>query len=174
MSIASINNLAVTNNVQTQSTQTPSDNQLQQTIELSLLADYDSQLSSIAKGMQDTLSKKKTVSDQMAQLQNFLNRQMTTLLGEDFVTLTSDEVQKAKANFPDLKISGGNQVSKTNLENVLSGKQQELAGLNSNSEMTSLQIQSVVDQRKQALTLLTNLMASNSDTLMTIIRNLKN
>ena len=58
-------------------------------------------------------------------------------------------------------------------QRLLDDSRKELAQLNSNSELTAIQIQSLVEQRKNALTLLSNLIAVNCSTLQSIIQNMK-
>ncbi|MDX1412110.1 MAG: hypothetical protein R3351_08120, partial [Nitrospirales bacterium] len=52
-------------------------------------------------------------------------------------------------------------------------REERLSELNSNGELTMLKIQSLVDQRKNALTLLSNLLRASNDVAQTIISNIR-
>lgn len=154
-----------------------SETELEQTIGVALLADYNEQLANVAHTMQENLSAKKEMQQEVTGLQMINTRTTIEYRGTNSVEVTEEEAEQLKEQYPGLSITEDNgkyYVSKTSLESVIMGKQQELAGLNTNSEMISLQIQSLVDQRKQAITMLSNLIASRNDSLMTIARNLKN
>lgn len=155
----------------------PDDMELEKTIGIALLADYNEQLAEIAGHMQSTLTSKKEKQAEIAALQMINARDSVEKGGVAVIEITLEEYEKLKNQYPNLNIkteNGKNYVVKSSLESVIAGKQQELAGLNSSSEIVALQIQSVVDQRKQAVTTLSNLMSSRDETLMGIIRNMKN
>ncbi len=153
-----------------------SETDLEKTIGISLLADYNQQLSNIAQTMQENLNAKKEITTEVTQLQTIDSRESIDINGTTSIALSDDEAATLAKNYPDLAITqqeGVSYVSKDSLESVLSSKQEELSGLNSTSELLSMQIQSLVDQRKNAITMLSNLMASRNDTLMSIVRNIK-
>lgn len=153
-----------------------SETELEQTIGVSLLADYNQQLADIAQTMQENLDTKQEVSAEIADLQTIDGRESTEINGESYIELSADETANLAENYPDLVITeqdGVSYVSKNSLEAEISSKQEDLSGLNSTSELLSLQIQSLVDQRKNAITMLSNLIASRDDTLMSIVRNIK-
>lgn len=153
-----------------------SETELEQTIGISLLADYNQQLSNIAQTMQENLNAKKELRTEVTGLQTIDSRESTDVSGTTSIALSDDEATSLAEKYPDLTITeqdGVSYVSKNSLETQISSKQEELSGLNSTSELLSLQIQSLVDQRKNAITILSNLMASRNDTLMSIVRNLK-
>jgi hypothetical protein len=52
-------------------------------------------------------------------------------------------------------------------------REQGLASLNGDGELVMLKIQSLIDQRKNALTLLSNLMAASNEVAKTIINNIR-
>ena len=153
-----------------------SETELEQTVGIALLADYNQQLADIAQTMQENLSAKRTAQEEITEIQLINTRDSVEIAGTSYVEINGDEYNAIKSAYPTLGIkeeNGKYYVSKSGLESVISAKQQELAGLNTTSEMISLQIQSIVDQRKQAITMLSNLLASRNDTLMTIVNNLK-
>ena len=156
-----------------------SETELEQTVGVSLLADFNQQLTNISTNMKDQLAAKQELRGDLSYLQD-LNGQTTvqTPSGEDAVAISEDEHEKLEQMGIDLNTifdgNGGYYVTKNSLSGAIDTKQEELAGLNANSELVMLQIQSLVDQRKNAMMLLSNLMASRNESLTGIIRNLKN
>lgn len=59
------------------------------------------------------------------------------------------------------------------MEEAVLRREQSLNSLNGDGELTMLKIQSLVDQRKNALTLLSNLMAASHETAKAIIANIR-
>lgn len=121
----------------------PSETALEQYLGFSLVEDLNGQLASIAQQLQDELNQKQEIRDEIAAL----NTQLAQ--------------------------SGLSDEAKESLTAQISNKQEELAQLNSNSELTMIQVQSLMDQRKNALTLLSNLISVNTSTQMSIIQNMK-
>lgn len=158
-----------------------SETNLEQTVGVSLIADFNTQLNEMAEAMQDQLDAKNELSEEIALLQSYSSREtVTTSSGEEAVEVTTEEYQALiDAGYTDLtfeqKADGsGYYLVTEGLTGTISAKQEELAGLNSNSELMMLQIQSLIDQRKNAITLMSNLLSSRNEVLMNIIRNLKN
>ncbi len=173
-----IQNNAVIRPINTQAATTGkiSETALEKTVGVSLLADYNQQLGDIAKSLQENLNTKNNISSEIGTLQRIQTQDTIDVNGEASYKLSDEQASNLSTKYPDLKISqsgGVSYVSKNSLENQISSRQEKLAGLNSTSELVSMQIQSVVDQRKSAVTLLSNLIASRDDTLMNIIRNIK-
>ncbi len=67
----------------------------------------------------------------------------------------------------------GDVVEKEKLQQKIELLNQKLDGFNEQSELTSLQLQTLTNQRKVAFETLSNLIAKESETLTTIVRNLK-
>lgn len=121
----------------------PSETALEQYLGFSLVEDLNAQLTTIAAQLQDELDQKQSLRDEIAAL----NTQLAQ------TGLSDDEKESLTAQ----------------IEN----KQEELAQLNSNSELTMIQVQSLMDQRKNAMTLLSNLISVNNSTKQSIIQNMK-
>jgi chromosome segregation ATPase len=121
----------------------PSETALEQYLGFSLVEDLNAQLATIASQLQDELNQKQSLRDEIAVLNTHLAQS----------GLTDEEKESLTAQ----------------LEN----KQEELAQLNSNSELTMIQVQSLMDQRKNAMTLLSNLISANNSTKQSIIQNMK-
>lgn len=121
----------------------PSETALEQYLGFSLVEDLNAQLSGIAQQLQDELNQKQEIRDEIAAL----NTQLAQ--------------------------SGLSDEAKESLTAQIENKQEELAQLNSNSELTMIQVQSLMDQRKNAMTLLSNMISVNTSTQMSIIQNMK-
>lgn len=154
---------------------------LEQTIGISLLGDFNAQLTQIADGVRENLDQRRVIRGEITGLNSLASRQTVwTPYGEEAVNITHEEYNALiKEGHEGLQYQimddrSGYLLKKKGLTELIESKGERLAGLNSDNELTVLQIQSLIDQRKQALTLLSNLMASKNESLMTIIRNIKN
>lgn len=163
---------------------TISETELQETVGVSLIADYNEQLAKIAESMQQQLDSKKTLRDEIFELEKMKGIQTTEKDGKTVVELTKEEAKKLDAVLiaePKKNERGevvGYYLDKETFDERLKvsveKKERELAEINSTSELTMLQVQTLVDQRKNALLMLTNLMASHNETVRSIISNMKN
>lgn len=70
--------------------------------------------------------------------------------------------------------SGNVGVSRAMLESVESALDNKLQDLNTSSEMKMISFQSLMDARKQAMMMLSNMISSDNQTKMAVIQNLKN
>lgn len=158
------------------------ENALEQVVGFTLLSDLNQQLTQVATSMRDQLVAKESVRSTLSWIESLQGRQtQKSLFGNDSVAITEQEKQKLlDLGFKNIKFSSrtdgnsGFMVEKSSLTEAIDMKKEELAGLNSQTELVALQIQSLVDQRKNAMSLLSNLLASRNETIMGIIRNLKN
>lgn len=121
----------------------PSETAMEQFLGFSLVEDLNAQLAAIAQQLQDELYQKQELRDEIAAL--------NTQLSQEGLSDTEKEALTAE----------------------IDNKQEELAQLNSNSELTMIQVQSLMDQRKNAMTLLSNLISVNMNTQQSIIQNMK-
>lgn len=157
-----------------------SDQQLEQAISVSMVGDLNDQLAGISKTMRQQLADKQIIRQDLSTLQGLNARTETeTPNHEKAVIITDKEYSELVTKQPGLQFEpigdgSGYYLKKDSLRNVINGAQEKLASLNSNTEMTMLQIQSLTDQRKNALMMLSNLISARNETLMGIIRNLKN
>lgn len=156
-----------------------SESDLENTVGINLLADYNQQLSDLSQVMRTQLEAKNSLSGDIGDLQLLAARDHTMSASGDEVVLISEQemvqLQDAKYDFDFEPAYGEKYYLKVNLlETTITQKQEELSSMNSTSELTMLNVQSIMDQRKNAIMFLSNMMASKNDTLMNIIRNLKN
>ncbi len=156
-----------------------SESDLENTVGINLLADYNQQLADLSQVMRDQLTAKNDLSSEVGSLQTFAAREhVKTPTGENAVTVSAEEKAQLETagydfNYEDAG-NGKSYLKLDSLENTITQKQGELSTMNSTSELTMLNVQSIIDQRKNAIMFLSNLMSSKNDTLMNIIRNLKN
>ncbi|HBF12832.1 MAG TPA: hypothetical protein DDW49_05510 [Deltaproteobacteria bacterium] len=153
-----------------------SETSLEQTIGLSLISEYNTQLLNMSRGLQQNLDQKRNAQTEIKYLASFILKEPTDLNGTQGFLLTPEEATNLQNKYPQLNLTqkdGQTYIEKPRLEAFIESKKQDLAALNTDSEMASLQIQTVVDQRKQAITLLSNLIASRDETIMNIVRNIK-
>ncbi len=153
-----------------------SETALEETVGIAVLADLNEQLESLAQTMQENLSARQELQGEVTELQLIDAHESTDINGTTYIEISEEEYAELQSLYPDLTLKEENgvyYVSQSGLETVIMAKQEELASLNSTGELVSLQIQSLVDQRKQAVTLLSNLLASRNETLMNIIGNIK-
>lgn len=74
-----------------------------------------------------------------------------------------------------VKVSSDGQtvISSAQLQSLEEAVEGKLADLNSTSELKLINFQSLMDSRKQAMMMLSNILSSNNNTMMSIIQNLK-
>lgn len=163
-----------------QTTGTASETDLENAIGVAQLADLNAQLSELASSMKEQLEAKQEIREELSNLQSYDNRETaTTPSGDEACEITVEEYEELQNSgydtlqFVEKEDGSGYYLLKDGLETTINQKQEELAGLNSSSELMALQVQSLVDQRKNALTLLSNLYSGKNEILMNIIRNLK-
>lgn len=159
---------------------TTNEESLEQAVGLNLLGDLNQQLGEIAGVMKSQMTQRQAIRGDIESVQTFLTRPTQTLpSGETGVAVTEVEKQALiTLGFPKESLvpeSGGRgYLAPTKaLNSLIETKKEQISGLNSNSEITMIQVQSLMDQRKNALSLISNLMASKNESLMGIIRNLK-
>lgn len=160
-----------------------SEAELEQTIGVSLIADYNEQLAKIAETMKNQLDQKKAVRDEIFELETMKGKPETIIDQQTMVELTKEEAEKldvvliSKPILNDRGQTVGYYLDKETFNERITAavekKERELTELNSTSELTMLQVQSLVDQRKNALMMLSNLVANKNETMMSIIRNMK-
>ncbi|OGQ07336.1 MAG: hypothetical protein A3G32_05025 [Deltaproteobacteria bacterium RIFCSPLOWO2_12_FULL_40_28] len=138
-----------------------------------LIDSYDNELSEITTNLKEQLSQKQEINQEIGFLESLLNSYSVTLgyleiSKEDYETL-----QKINPEIAATATDTGYLVEKTSIEDLIKTGEDNLSQLTADAEIVSLQIQSLVDKRKNAITLFSGLLASKNETLMSIIRNLK-
>ena len=161
-----------------------SESELDQVLGLSIVSDYDTQLAAIAQIMQQELQQKEEIRQEITALTSLYTQPETTEAdGNVYVELTVDEATQLNLTTTASQVLDGSgniigyKMLKTDFKEVVDtaveNKQMELAQLNSNSEMTMIQVQSLVEQRKNAMMLLSNLIAARNSGMQAIIQNMK-
>lgn len=150
-----------------------------------LVTDLTQQLNDVSRSMKEDLEIKQGLRTEIAELQN-LETQTTSVIenGETFRHL--NEEQMTKLGYPESATTFEDEASGETLykiseedfdtarKNAIGQREETLSQMNSQGELTMLEIQSLVEQRKQALTLLSNLLAASNQIAQTIIGNIRN
>lgn len=154
---------------------------LENTVGMALLGDLNEQLSNISTEMKNQLDAKQGLRDLVSFLQTLNARApQGGTFGGNTIEISGEEKQKLEnAGLTTLNLmpnghGTGYFMEKPVLQTKIDQTQDRISQMNATNELTMIQIQSLVDQRKNSLALLSNLMASKNESLMGIIRNLKN
>ncbi len=162
--------------------QTPdagSNQSLNQIIQMSLLSEINTELNNVGNEMKTRNEERGALRETITNMNNIYSypSQKSGLMEAEVIIVTADEknylISQGISPEAFTDSHGQQSIKKDTLKRALDGKQETLAGFNSESELTAIKIQSLVDQRKNLTLLLSNLMSSENDTLMSIIRNLK-
>ncbi|EKD41502.1 MAG: hypothetical protein ACD_73C00690G0005 [uncultured bacterium] len=152
---------------------------INQVLMVNALGNIDEQIKGISQGLKGEMEQKTNLRNDLNYL-NSLSLKQQTVLADGTKAILLDDVSLAKLN----TISAGSFAATTGadgkkyitadqmnaLKETVSGKIQDL---NSGWEMKAIEMQSLMDQRKNMITMLSNIMAVNNETLMGIIRNFK-
>lgn len=149
-----------------------------------LVEDLDQQLAQISKTMKETLVEKQALRSELEAIFDLKqNAPVENIDGVEWVNLSPEQAQLlgvTQSAFP--KETENGEVIKYSLkkEDFDSAtkaskeiREEQIAGLNSNSEMTALKVQALIDQRKNALLLMSNLISSAGEVAKHIIGNTK-
>ena len=153
---------------------------LEETIGVALVGDLDSQIQKMGQDMRASLGEKKRVRAEMDVVRGIADKTPTSnssLQNPEIIISAKeknqlDALQMNTSGF-ELQPDGTYKGPRNNIGSFLETKKEELLSLNSDSEITYLQLQGLMDQRKTAFTLLSNLMAAESETTAAIVRNIK-
>lgn len=138
-----------------------------------LINGYDSELSEITTNLKEQLSQKHEINQDIQFLESLLNSYSVTL---GYLEISKEDYEKLQKINPEIEAtpSGtGYLVSEKSIGDLIKTGEDNLSQLTADAEIVSLQIQSLVDKRKNAITLFSQLLSSKNETLMGIIRNLK-
>lgn len=154
---------------------------LEDTIGVAMVGDLDNQIATMSQTMKQNLKEKQEIRKQTNIIQTIeLQAPDASSTPEDtYYKIDSQTAESLKTmsqgkfdlGTPDA--NGNYIVHKEPLDALLDSKNQEMASLNSDSEINYLQIQGLMDQRKTAFTLLSNLMAAENEITAAIVRNIK-
>lgn len=158
--------------------------ELEELVSAGLVNDLNGQLADISKGMQDQLEQKQSIRAEMEIIYTMrTHKEVLDIEGQGYVDLNPEEARildlvhtATPQTDQDGTILGYRIVEEQFNEatdSALKIREDQLSSLNSNGELTMLKIQSLVDQRKNALTLLSNLLRASNDIAQTIINNVR-
>jgi hypothetical protein len=158
--------------------------ELEELVSAGLVNDINGQLADISKGMQDQLEQKQNIRAEMETLYTMrTHKEILNIEGQSYVDLDPEEAQfldLIHTATPQTDPNGnilGYRIKEEQFDeatdSALKSREEKLSDLNSNGELTMLKIQSLVDQRKNALTLLSNLLRASNDIAQTIINNIR-
>lgn len=163
-------------------------------IQILLIQDYDNQLKHIGSRMKIANEVKKAYRQDIETMQKFMTRDTrkigdhkdwvwvsnsekeflntdTTHIGNQFAENPKDRV-RSQSQYEPIEFKDDNYVRKTTIDSKINMVQTKLDTVNEGSQLTSLQLQSLTNQRKIAFETLSNLVRKEGDTLNSIIRNM--
>lgn len=157
---------------------------LENTVAVAVVADLDQQLAAISNGMKRQLEDKQALRGELESIHQLrAEPPATTIDGETFVDLSAEQAVLLGATNLGIPLeTEGGEVTRYRLsqdefqvasQNAVESREGRLGELNATGELTMIQIQSLVDQRKNALMLLSNLLAADHEISKTIIANIR-
>ena len=162
-------NLASTQGLSEVSTQ-----DLESTLSISVLSEYDDQIAQISENLQAGLEKQEELKNELTTLSEISSRDSTEIDGSDYIEISTDEVSSLESKgLTTISSDEKSYVLKEDLETLISEKQQEMNQLNLLDEEKTLSIQTLTGKRKLLLTLLSNLIATHFQNMLHIAGNLK-
>lgn len=162
----------------------PNVENLETMVGVHLLSDLNAQLEDISRDMESDLKIKQSLRSDLLELQG-LPAQVETVELEGELYRDLNETQLAKLDYPESAVPFGNSETGETLYRLseeqfaqaqklsIEQRKETLAQMNSQGELTMIKIQALVEQRKQALTLLSNLLAASHQVAQTIIGNIR-
>lgn len=150
---------------------------------MAAVADYDEQIADYTDEMAAINAEKGVIRTAETAAENLSNRTATQVDGKDYVSMSYAEFEdlKAKCAEAGVDITQVEGIADATidvfpvsvLETIEGQLEDKLEALNDVSELKMIGFQSVMDARKQALLMLSNMVSSNHQTMMDIIRNMK-
>lgn len=152
---------------------------------LSLLTEIDDELRRMGASFREENEKRSAINRDLSFLRGLEARptSYTEAAGQrEFVTLSGAERDRLRQIDPQLEVrfagggypNGPHAVNRSTLRALIETKEETVASHNSNNELMMIRVQSLVDQRKNLFLLFSNLLASRSETMMNLVRNLRN
>lgn len=159
--------------------------ELDQMVSVALLGDLNQQLADISDHMEFQIEEKQGIRSEIEEIYSMKkDKEILSIEGQNYRDLSPDEAHILKVTqtaTPQTNKNGevtGYRITEEAFQEAadagVKSRKNHLNELNSNSELTMLKIQSLIDQRKNALTLLSNLLASSNSVAQTIIGNIRN
>lgn len=160
-------------------------NELEQWIGWGLLEDLNGQLADISSQMERQLKEKQVLRDEVETIHRIKSRKETlSIEGQNYRDLSPEEAhllgvtQMATPQTDAMGTVTAYRMKEENFQEAaavaLELRERSLSNLNNHGEMTMIEIQSLVDQRKNALTLLSHLFAVSDHVAQSIIGNIGN
>lgn len=157
---------------------TPSQESLSHVMLINGVGSIDQSIKGLAQEMKSDLNQKNTYRSQVASINTVLNRPKIKLEDGTAAHEVSDAEMAWLNKLADTQltfttIGGKHYISEESLTNLKDSINGSIQDLNTGAEMRSLELQSLMDQRKNLMTLLSNMMASGTEIISNIIRNIK-
>lgn len=144
---------------------------LNQMADLSMVSNYDHQLTNIAQEIKSSIDVKKQYREEISILKKLNQEQVIQHLGENYVSISKSQKNKIQNFFPELKINFFNDqdlVHKDKINSLIENRENLLFNHNEQSEFQIIQMQSLMDQRKIAISLISQISGSFFDTAKNI------
>ncbi len=158
--------------------------EFEQLVGAGLLEDMNQQLSDISYKMEQELVQKQGIRKEIESLyQMEQGKKVIKVNGNQYIDVSPEDAillgisgDAIPSTDSDGKVTSYRITKEQFDEAIKSGiylRDEQLKEMNSNNELTMIQIQSLVDQRKNLLNLLSNLMASANSVAQNIIQNIR-
>jgi hypothetical protein len=158
--------------------------ELEQMVGVGLLGDLNQQLADISSQMERQITEKQDLRNQIDTIfQVKQEQEILEINGQKFRDLTPEQAellgvtQEATPQTNEAGQVTGYRLSEDlfqqAVDQAVQRRDEGLSSLNGDGELMMLKIQSLVDQRKNALMLLSNLMAASNEVAKTIISNIR-
>ena len=159
--------------------------ELEQIVGVALLGDLNTQLADISEAMERQVQDKQTLRAEMETLYRLRqDKEALNIEGQSYRDFSPQEAELlgvTRIATPQTDEQGRvtgfrikDELFKEANDSQIKIREEQISELNGNAELVMLKIQSLVEQRKNALTLLSNLMASANDVAQNIIGNIRN
>ncbi|MBX7148181.1 hypothetical protein K1X76_03785 [bacterium] len=171
-------NIGVSRTSGTSSTSLKSDHDLEVSVATGLIDDINTQLTQMSQDLQSSLEQKQALDEKTNYLGTISTHTPQTIDNVLYLTISAEEKEKLKElglkeeNFKE--VDGQLYVTPESVNALSENFKTQKQNLNSMDELSMLKVQSLMDQRKNMMMLLSNMMASNNETLSAIVRNIKN
>lgn len=140
-------------------------------INLSFLSNTDSQLQAIAEKLEQSLINKKQIRWQLSELNNLSQEKQISINGQNYIKIEKPE-HESLFQPSSLKIFNQEKYIKPqSIKSQIQVNQESLIQLNQNQEFLTLEIQSLISQRQQAIQLVSNIIAKSNENLLSVAKN---
>jgi hypothetical protein len=158
--------------------------EMEQMVGIGLVGDLNQQLADISSQMGRQIQEKQNLRGEIETIDQIQRtREVLEINGQKYRDVSPGEAELlgvTQEAIPQTDEAGqvlgyrlGEDLFQKAVEGAIHQREDGLASLNGEGELVMLKIQSLVDQRKNALTLLSNLLAASGDVARTIIGNMR-